>query len=83
MSTVIPIDLDSPIGEQFRQIRLRQQVELSQVAETMGVEAWQVANIESTSDLEIQLTTLRSYVSAIGGRLTCKGNFPGEVSLDI
>lgn len=57
---------------------LRKAKDLTQVqlAETLGIQQATVAKYERQSDL--LLSTLRSYVSAMGGRLNLVVEFPGK-----
>ena len=64
------------VAEEMSLRELRQAHKLTQerVAETLGIGQDQVSRLEQRSDL--LLSTLRSYVEAMGGRLTLVAEFP-------
>jgi DNA-binding XRE family transcriptional regulator len=66
----------------LRDLRRAKELTQVQVAEALGIRQATVAQLEKRSDL--LLSTLRSYVEAMGGRLKLLVEFPGRppVTLD-
>jgi transcriptional regulator with XRE-family HTH domain len=64
------------VAEEMSLRELRRALKLTQerVAETLGIGQDQVSRLEQRRDLLI--STLRSYVEAMGGRLTLVAEFP-------
>lgn len=64
------------VAEEMSLRELRRAHKLTQecIAETLGIGQDQVSRLEQRSDL--LLSTLRSYVEAMGGRLTLVAEFP-------
>lgn len=60
----------------LQQLRKAQQLTQVQLAETLGIQQATVAKYERQSDL--LLSTLRSYVGAMGGSLKLMVEFPGK-----
>ena len=60
----------------LRDLRKAKELTQEQVAETLGIRQATVAQLEKRSDL--LLSTLRSYVEAMGGRLRLLVEFPGR-----
>lgn len=60
----------------LQQLRKARTLTQHQLAETLGVRQATVAQMEKRSDL--MLSTLRSYVEAMGGRLDVTVEFPGK-----
>jgi DNA-binding transcriptional regulator YiaG len=58
----------------LRELRRAHKLTQERVAETLGIGQDQVSRLEQRSDLLI--STLRSYVEAMGGRLTLVAEFP-------
>jgi DNA-binding transcriptional regulator YiaG len=58
----------------LRELRRAHKLTQERVAETLGIGQDQVSRLEQRSDL--LLSTLRSYVEAMGGRLTLVAEFP-------
>ncbi len=58
----------------LRELRRAHKLTQERVAETLGIGQDQVSRLEQRSDL--LLSTLRSYVEAMGGRLTLIAEFP-------
>jgi DNA-binding transcriptional regulator YiaG len=58
----------------LRELRRAHKLTQESVAETLGIGQDQVSRLEQRSDLLI--STLRSYVEAMGGRLTLVAQFP-------
>jgi hypothetical protein len=58
----------------LRELRRAHKLTQKRVAETLGIGQDQVSRLEQRSDL--LLSTLRSYVEAMGGRLTLVAEFP-------
>jgi len=58
----------------LRELRRAHKLTQQRIAETLGVGQDQVSRLEQRSDL--LLSTLRSYVEAMGGRLTLVAEFP-------
>jgi DNA-binding XRE family transcriptional regulator len=62
------------------QLRRARQLTQNQLASTLGVSQAQVSRIENQADL--YLSTLRSYVAAMGGELQLRAVFPdGKAAL--
>jgi len=66
------------VGEEMslRELRRAHRLTQERIAETLGIGQDQVSRLEQRSDLLI--STLRSYVEAMGGRLTIVAKFPGH-----
>lgn len=60
----------------LKDIRKAKELTQVQLAETLGIRQATVAQLEKRSDL--LLSTLRSYVEAMGGRLKLMVEFPGR-----
>jgi transcriptional regulator with XRE-family HTH domain len=58
----------------LRELRRAHKLTQERIAETLGIGQDQVSRLEQRSDLLI--STLRSYVEAMGGRLTIVAEFP-------
>jgi DNA-directed RNA polymerase specialized sigma subunit len=58
----------------LRELRHARKLTQECIAETLGIGQDQISRLEKRSDLLI--TTLRSYVEAMGGRLTLVAEFP-------
>jgi DNA-binding XRE family transcriptional regulator len=58
----------------LRELRRAHKLTQERIAETLGIGQDQVSRLEQRSDLLI--STLRSYVEAMGGRLTLIAEFP-------
>jgi DNA-binding XRE family transcriptional regulator len=58
----------------LRELRRAHKLTQERIAETLGIGQDQVSRLEQRSDL--LLSTLRSYVEAMGGRLTLVVEFP-------
>jgi DNA-binding XRE family transcriptional regulator len=58
----------------LRELRRAHKLTQERIAETLGIGQDQVSRLEQRSDLLI--STLRSYVEAMGGRLTIIAEFP-------
>ncbi len=58
----------------LRELRRAHKLTQDRIAETLGIGQDQVSRLEQRSDL--LLSTLRSYVEAMGGRLTLVAEFP-------
>jgi hypothetical protein len=58
----------------LRELRRAHKLTQDRIAETLGIGQDQVSRLEQRSDLLI--STLRSYVEAMGGRLTLVAEFP-------
>src|SRR5258708_11733268 len=58
----------------IRELRRAHKLTQERIAETLGIGQDQVSRLEQRSDLLI--STLRSYVEAMGGRLTLIAEFP-------
>src|SRR5216684_3736134 len=58
----------------LRELRRAHKLTQERIAETLGIGQDQVSRLEQRSDLLI--STLRSYVEAMGGRLTLVAEFP-------
>jgi DNA-binding XRE family transcriptional regulator len=58
----------------LRELRHAHKLTQERIAETLGIGQDQVSRLEQRSDLLI--STLRSYVEAMGGRLTLVAEFP-------
>lgn len=58
----------------LRQLRRARKLTQARIGETLGIGQDQVSRLEQRSDL--LLSTLRSYVEALGGRLTILAEFP-------
>jgi transcriptional regulator with XRE-family HTH domain len=58
----------------LRELRRAHKLTQGRIAETLGIGQDQVSRLEQRSDL--LLSTLRSYVEAMGGRLTIIAEFP-------
>ena len=58
----------------LRELRRAHKLTQERIAETLGIGQDQVSRLEQRSDLLI--STLRSYVEAMGGRLTITAEFP-------
>src|SRR5207302_3076894 len=58
----------------LRELRRAHRLTQERIAETLGIGQDQVSRLEQRSDLLI--STLRSYVEAMGGRLTLVAEFP-------
>ena len=58
----------------LRELRRAHKLTQERIAETLGIGQDQVSRLEQRSDL--LLSTLRSYVEAMGGRLTLIAEFP-------
>lgn len=63
----------------LKELRKAQQLTQVELAETLGIKQATVAQMEKRSDLLI--STLRSYVEAMGGRLSLQVEFPGKEPL--
>ena len=60
----------------LRELRRAHKLTQERIAETLGIGQDQVSRLEQRSDL--LLSTLRSYVEAMGGRLTIIAEFPSH-----
>ena len=60
----------------LKELRKARDLTQHQLAETLGIRQATVAQMEKRSDL--MLSTLRSYVEAMGGRLSLTVEFPGK-----
>jgi DNA-binding transcriptional regulator YiaG len=60
----------------LRELRRAHKLTQERIAETLGIGQDQVSRLEQRSDLLV--STLRSYVEAMGGRLTLVAEFPGQ-----
>jgi DNA-binding XRE family transcriptional regulator len=60
----------------LRELRRAHKLTQERIAETLGIGQDQISRLEQRSDLLI--STLRSYVEAMGGRLTLIAEFPGH-----
>ncbi|MFY9661129.1 MAG: helix-turn-helix transcriptional regulator [Terriglobales bacterium] len=60
----------------LRELRRAHKLTQERIAETLGIGQDQVSRLEQRSDL--LLSTLRSYVEAMGGRLTLVAEFPNH-----
>lgn len=60
----------------LKELRKARAVSQTQLAETLGVRQATIAQMEKRRDLMI--STLRSYVEAMGGRLSLTVEFPGK-----
>ncbi len=60
----------------LRQLRRARKLTQARLGETLGIGQDQVSRLEQRSDL--LLSTLRSYVEALGGRLTILAEFPRQ-----
>lgn len=60
----------------LRELRKARDLTQHQLAETLGIRQATVAQMEKRSDL--MLSTLRSYVEAMGGRLSLTVEFPDK-----
>ena len=60
----------------LQQLRKAKALTQAQLAETLGIRQATIAQMEKRSDLMI--STLRSYVEAMGGRLNLIVEFPGR-----
>ncbi len=58
----------------LRELRRAHKLTQERIAETLGIGQDQISRLEQRSDLLI--STLRSYVEAMGGRLTLVAEFP-------
>lgn len=65
----------------LKQLRLARNLTQQQLAEVMRVSQAQVSRVENQTDL--YLSTLRSYVQAMGGELHLSVSFPGGEQQDI
>lgn len=65
----------------LRELRRAHKLTQERIAETLGIGQDQVSRLEQRSDLLI--STLRSYVEAMGGRLTIVAEFPDHGSVAI
>jgi DNA-binding transcriptional regulator YiaG len=66
------------IAEQMtlRELRKARKLTQERLAETLGIGQEQVSRLEQRSDL--LLSTLRSYIEAMGGSLTIVAKFPNQ-----
>jgi DNA-binding XRE family transcriptional regulator len=60
----------------LRELRRAHKLTQERIAEALGIGQDQVSRLEQRSDL--LLSTLRSYVEAMGGRLTLMAEFPHQ-----
>jgi transcriptional regulator with XRE-family HTH domain len=65
----------------LRELRRAHQLTQERIAETLGIGQDQVSRLEQRSDLLI--STLRSYVEAMGGRLTLVAEFPNQKPVEL
>ena len=65
----------------LRELRKAQKLTQERIAETLGIGQDQVSRLEQRSDL--LLSTLRSYVEAMGGSLTIVAKFPDRKPVEI
>jgi transcriptional regulator with XRE-family HTH domain len=65
----------------LRDLRKAKDLTQAQLAEALGVRQATLAQLEKRSDLLI--STLRSYVEAMGGRLRLMVEFPGKASVSL
>jgi transcriptional regulator with XRE-family HTH domain len=65
----------------LRELRRAHKLTQERIAETLGIGQDQVSRLEQRSDLLI--STLRSYVEAMGGRLTIVAEFPDRKPMAI
>jgi transcriptional regulator with XRE-family HTH domain len=63
----------------LQQLRKAQRMTQEQLARQLGVRQATIAQLERRSDL--MLSTLRSYVEALGGKLELTVEFPGQTPL--
>lgn len=65
----------------LRELRKARALTQTQLAETLGIRRATVAEMEKRSDLVI--STLRSHVEAMGGRLNLVVEFPGRMPVHL
>lgn len=65
----------------LRELRKAHRLTQARLAETLGVGQEQISRLEQRSDL--LLSTLRSYVEAMGGKLTLTAEFPDQAPVVI
>ena len=65
----------------LQQLRKAKELTQVQLAETLGIRQATIAKMEKRSDLMI--STLRSYVEAMGGRLNLIVEFPGRLPVHL
>ena len=65
----------------LQQLRKAKALTQAQLAETLGIRQATIAKMEKRSDLMI--STLRSYVEAMGGRLNLIVEFPGRLPVHL
>ena len=65
----------------LQQLRKAKALTQAQLAETLGIRQATIAKMEKRSDLMI--STLRSYVEAMGGRLNLVVEFPGHLPVHL
>ncbi|WCL52888.1 helix-turn-helix domain-containing protein [Gimibacter soli] len=65
----------------LQELRKAKQLTQVQLAKTLGIRQASIAKMEKRSDL--MLSTLRSYVEAMGGRLSLVAEFPGHVPVSL
>lgn len=65
----------------LQELRKAQQLTQVQLAETLNIRQATVAQMEKRSDL--MLSTLRSYVEAMGGKLSLMVEFPDHAPLSL
>lgn len=87
----LPEDRRSAIGAEadrlhteyltLKELRKARELTQQQLAETLGIRQATIAQMEKRSDL--MLSTLRSYVEAMGGRLNLTVEFPGKAPVQL
>lgn len=65
----------------IQELRKAKRLTQTQLAETLGIRQATVAQMEKRTDL--LLSTLRSYVEAMGGKLTLSVEFPGHPAVQL
>ena len=65
----------------LQQLRKAKALTQAQLAETLGIRQATIAKMEKRSDLMI--STLRSYIEAMGGRLNLIVEFPGRLPVHL
>ena len=65
----------------LQQLRKARDLTQAQIAEALGIRQASVAQLEKRSDL--MLSTLRSYVEAMGGELRLTVTFPGQREVEL
>lgn len=65
----------------LQELRKAKQLTQVQLAQSLGVRQESIAQMEKRSDLLV--STLRSYVEAMGGRLNLSVEFPGKAPVSL